>query len=183
MGEPTAPAPVMLVLVAFSRYTEAIDWAGERAEATWGPILLASPAFAFQETDYYERSMGGGLSKHFFAFGRLIAADDLVEIKLETNRWEAEYAASSGKAEQRPLNLDPGYLTLAKFVLASTKDHAHRLYLGRGIYAEVTLHYKHDVWQHRDYTFPDYRRADYQQFLSQCRQELRRQLRRKEPAE
>ncbi|MBI3463512.1 MAG: DUF4416 family protein [Planctomycetes bacterium] len=174
---------MMLVLVAFSRHGEALDWARRRAEATWGPILLTSPPFAFTETDYYERSMGTGLTKQFFAFERLIDAARLIEIKLETNCWESEYAASGDKPEPRPLNLDPGYLTLAKFVLASTKDHAHRVYLGRGIYAEVTLHYKHDQWQHREWTFPDYRRADYQQFLEECRRELRRQLRRRGTAD
>jgi hypothetical protein len=74
----------------------------------------------------------------------------------------------------RPLNLDPGYLGLGKLVLASTKDHAHRLYLSRGIYAEVTLNYQDRGWRHHDWTFPDYRRADYQQFFSQCRDYLRR---------
>jgi hypothetical protein len=72
------------------------------------------------------------------------------------------------------LNLDPGYLTPAKLVLASTKDHAHRLYLARGIYAEVTLYFKGRRWQYRDWTFPDYRRDDYQQFFSACRELLRR---------
>jgi hypothetical protein len=75
--------------------------------------------------------------------------------------------------EPRPLNLDPGYLTPAKLVLASTKDHAHRIYLSRGIYAEVTLFYKDRHWQPREWTFPDYRRADYQEFFSQCRAYLR----------
>jgi hypothetical protein len=73
-------------------------------------------------------------------------------------------------AEPRPLNLDPGYLTLGKLLLASTKDFAHRIYLGRGIYAEVTLQYKHGAWRHHEYTFADYRRADYQRFFSQCRE-------------
>jgi hypothetical protein len=177
MGEPTAPDPVMLVLAAFSRYAEALDWARRRGEENWGPVVLTSPPFAFSETDYYEPSMGAGLVKQFFAFERLLDPARLIEIKLDTNRWETEYAAIGGRSEPRPLNLDPGYLTLAKFVLASTKDHAHRVYLGRGIYAEVTLHYKHDRWQYREWTFPDYRREDYQQFLEQCRRELRLRLR------
>ena len=68
------------------------------------------------------------------------------------------------------MNIDPGYLTQAKLVLASTKDHAHRIYLDRGIFAEVTLFYKDRHWQHRDWTFPDYRRADYHAFFDECRQ-------------
>ena len=78
------------------------------------------------------------------------------------------------KPEPRPLNLDPGYLTLGKLVLASTKDFAHRIYLSRGIYAEVTLQYRHRRWEHHQYTFPDYRREDYQQFFSECREGMKR---------
>jgi hypothetical protein len=101
----------------------------------------------------------------------------LVELKLATNDWEAEYAGRKEHSEPRPLNLDPGYLTPAKLVLASTKDHAHRIYLSRGIHAEVTLSYKDRRWQHRDWTFADYRRADYQQFFTECREYLRRRER------
>jgi hypothetical protein len=71
------------------------------------------------------------------------------------------------------LNLDPGYITQAKLVLASTKDHAHRIYLADGIFAEVTLSYKHRRWQPHEWTFPDYRRDDYQAFFTQCRDYLR----------
>ena len=74
----------------------------------------------------------------------------------------------------RPLNLDPGYLTPAKLVLASTKDFAHRIYLSQGIFAEITLQYQHQRWKHHEYTFPDYRRADYQRFFSACRELLKK---------
>jgi hypothetical protein len=92
---------------------------------------------------------------------------------LETNQWEAEYAAASSHNEPRPLNLDPGYITLAKLVLASTKDHWHRLYLGRGIYAELTLHFRGGAWRSSDWTYPDYQRADFHQFFMRCRDYLK----------
>ena len=60
--------------------------------------------------------------------------------------------------------MDPGYLTLAKLVLATTKDHAHRIYQAERIYAEVTLNYRGGGWQKCDWTYPDYQRADYQAF-------------------
>ena len=90
--------------------------------------------------------------------------------KGQTNEWEAEYAALGRHPELRPLNLDPGYITAAKLVLASTKDHAHRIYLQRGIYAELTLTYRHRQWRALDWTYPDYRRDDYQAFFSRCRE-------------
>ncbi len=173
MGSINSPSPVLLILAAFSRHEGALDWARTRAEAEWGPVALASERFPFDATDYYEASMGSGILKCFFAFERLLDPAELVERKLQTNQWESEYAGSAANVEARPLNLDPGYLTPAKLVLASTKDHAHRLYLSRGIYAEVTLFYKHRQWQARDWTFADYQRADYQRFFTTCRDYLR----------
>jgi hypothetical protein len=174
MGQPRPHDPVLRLLAAFSRYDEALDWARRRSVEAWGPIALESPRFDFVETPYYDATMGPGLKKVFWAFPRPLDPVELVEIKLETNRWEQQYAAAAGYVEPRPLNLDPGYLTLAKLVLASTKDFAHRIYLSRGIYAEVTLQYRHHCWQHHQYTFADYRRADYQQFFSECREMLKR---------
>jgi hypothetical protein len=167
----------MPVVAAFSRYPAALVWAAQRLVARYGTIALASPPFDFRDTAYYEATMGAGLHKQFLAFDQLRDPASLVEMKLETNALEAEYAGLGEHAEPRPLNLDPGYLTLAKLVLASTKDHAHRIYLGEGIYAEVTLHYKHGAWQTAEWTFPDYRRAEYHRFFLRCREAYQQRLR------
>lgn len=177
MGEASPPSPVLLLLAAFSRHSEALQWARGRAVEAWGAVLLESPPFEFQETHYYDATMGPNLRKVFFTFADLIDPGRLTELKLLTNRWELEYAASARHPEPRPLNLDPGYLTLGKLVLASTKDFAHRIYLDRGIYAETTLYYRGHRWQPHQWTFADYRRDDYQQFFSQARELLHRQLR------
>ena len=172
MGQAQPTAPVLLIIAASSRYAEALDWARERCAHHHGPITLASDAFTFTETDYYTATMGTDLNKQFLAFERLIDPAALAAIKLRTNDWEAEYAALGRHAEPRPLNLDPGYITPAKLVLASTKDHAHRIYLRDGIYAEVTLAYRHREWQPLEWTYPDYRREDYQRFFTRCRDYL-----------
>lgn len=177
MGQPTPHPLAMLLVAAFSRHGEALDWAQRRAVAHWGPIALASPAFVFDNTDYYRPTMGEGLRKVFWAFERPFDPAELATVKLETNRWEEEYAAAAGHAEPRPLNLDPGYFSLGKLVLASTKDFAHRIYLDHGIYAEITLYYRHGRWQSHAFTFADYRRDDYQQFFTQCRDNLHRKTR------
>ena len=177
MGQPTIHSNALLLLAVFSRYEKAVEWAKHRAEAEWGPIELESPAFEFSETEYYNATMGPGLKKYFFTFIRPFDPADLVDVKLLTNKWEDEYASLGIHTQPRPLNLDPGYITLGKLILASTKDFAHRIYLNRGIYAEVTLYYKHHHWQHHDCTFADYRREDYQQFFSLCRERLHRRLR------
>jgi hypothetical protein len=173
MGSITSPTPVLLLLAVSSRYDEALAWAEQRGVEQLGPLRLKSPAFDFTETDYYESTMGSGLNKQFLTFDELIDPGELAAIKCRTNQWEAEYARLGRHPEPRPLNLDPGYLTLAKLVLASTKDHAHRLYLGQGIYAEFTLQYRGGGWQACEWTYPDYRRSDYQEFFTRCRQSLR----------
>lgn len=172
MGEIHEPAPVLLIVAVSSRHVQALEWARDRCAERYGNVALVSDAFNFNETNYYTATMGPELRKQFFAFERLIDPGTLADIKLETNQWEAEYAAFGLDAEPRPLNLDPGYITPAKLVLASTKDHAHRLYLRDGIYAEVTLVYRHRQWQPMEWTYPDYRRDDYRQFFTQSRGRL-----------
>ncbi len=168
--------PVLLLLTAFSRYGEALDWARQTAEEAWGPVALASERFDHRETDYYEASMGPDLQKCFFAFESLIDPAELVSCKETSNQWERDYQQLGKHAEMRPLNLDPGYLTEAKLVLATTKDRDHRIYLDRGIFAEVTLHFQRGSWQSRPWTYPDYQRADYHEFFTRCREFLRRRV-------
>ncbi len=164
-------------MAAFSRYPAALDWARERAVRECGPLVLESTRFLHNETSYYEPSMGSDLLKTFFAFESLIDPAALVAWKHASNAWEQEYKERASHPEERPLNLDPGYLTEAKLVLATTKDRDHRLYLDRGIYGEVTLHFHHGAWQERPWTYPDYRRADYHDFFTQCRNFLRSRYR------
>jgi hypothetical protein len=177
MGLVSDPERVMPLVAAFSRYPAALDWARDRVVEHFGPICRESSPFDFEQTEYYTPSMGSGIKKVFFTCARLVDPGDLADTKLLSNAWEAEYAAGSDHPEARPLNLDPGYLTRGKLVLASTKDFAHRIYLARGIYAEVTLQYRHGCWEDHQWTFADYRRADYQRFFSACRDELRSLIR------
>lgn len=179
VGRIQEPSPVLLLLAAFSCDEEALAWAQRQSTQAWGPVVLASARFDFVETDYYQRTMGSGLKKVFWAFEQRVDPADLADHKQQTSAWEKTYAKmvggkSSLAAVDRPLNLDPGYLTEAKLVLASTKDHAHRVYLARGIYAEVTLRYQNHRWQAFDWTYPDYRRDDYHRFFLRCREVLRR---------
>lgn len=177
MGQPHSHPPAVLLLAAFSRHKAALDWARVRAAEAWGAIALESPVFDFSQTDYYQATMGPDLRKVFFALERPFDPAELADVKLTTNAWEEEYRQVAGVPEPRPLNLDPGYLTLAKLVLASTKDHSHRLYLRNGIYAEVTLYYSARRWQSRPWTYADYQRADFQAFFTACRAWLHERLR------
>src|SRR3954470_12481088 len=174
MGQIASHRNVLLIAAAFSRYPEALDWGKLQAEQAWGSIALASDLFDHQETRYYDVSMGIGLKKTFWAFERLIDPAGLASLKLRTNMLEDTYKQVMDRPEPRPLNMDPGYLTEAKLVLASTKDRDHRIYLRDGIYAEGTLYFHQGTWKTRPWTYPDYQRADYHEFFSRCREYLRR---------
>lgn len=177
MGDTRQTKPVLLIMAAFSRHESALAWGRERAVQAWGPLALASDLFNFDETPYYEKSMGPGLKKQLLAFERLTDPGHLSAVKLATNVWESEYTAEQAWPDSRPLNLDPGYLTEAKLVLATTKDRDHRIYLANEIFAEVTLYYHAGRWRDRPWTYPDYQRADYHEFFSRCRTFLRERLR------
>ncbi|MDO4550276.1 MAG: DUF4416 family protein [Planctomycetia bacterium] len=178
MGEIHCPLPVLPISAVFTRHEEALLWAKTRMEREWGKIILQSEGVSFSQTRYYEASMGAGLMKYLFALEPVMDPARLVEMKHQSNLWEEEFAEfcrqqKSGEIpEERPLNMDPGYVDLGKLVLASTKDYAHRIYLDRGIYAEITLFYRHKKWESHPWTFPDYGSGIYDDFLNRCREIL-----------
>jgi len=162
-----------LITALFSRYPEVLDWAEQRLVEAWGPVALRSERFAFTWSSYYDATMGPELLKGFLAFERLMDPAELAQRKVESGAIEREAAERFSVAEPRPLNLDPGYITEAKLVLATTKDRDHRIYLSQGIYAEVTLYYHAGTWKSRPWTYPDYGSASYHQFFVDCRNYLR----------
>ncbi|MDA7951421.1 MAG: DUF4416 family protein [Pirellulaceae bacterium] len=175
MGSIKPPKPALLVMPMFSQGVEALEWGFAQAVEAFGPAALSSDDFDFDETAYYQKTMGKGLKLRILAFEHLIRPDQIIPIKHLTNNWEEAYQIRSG-ASKRSLNLDPGYMDESKFVLATTKDNCHRLYLGEGVYAEITLNYEHREWQAHPWTYPNYRRDDYHQFFTKCRNYFREQL-------
>ena len=170
MAQPRSTPAALLIVAAFSRHDDALAWARRKLEEAHGPIALSSPAYAFDMTRYYEPAMGAGLRKVLWAFARRIDPARLADVKLASNALEDELAAGGLYPEARPLNLDPGYLVLGKFVLATTKDQAHRLYLRDGIFAEVTLHYQDGAFRAWPWTYADYRLDEVLAFLGTARE-------------
>jgi hypothetical protein len=161
--------PQLLIVAAFSRHDAALAWARQRLEHQFGPVGVAGPTIDFDGTRYYEPSMGAGLRKRFLAFDRLQAPDQLAAVKRQTIDLEQELTASKQYPEERPLNLDPGFLGLGKFILATTKDQAHRIYLHGGVFAEVSLRYHDGHFLPQPWTYPDWQHPDVLAFLQQAR--------------
>ncbi len=129
------------------------------------PFDLMTDWFPFNYTEYYTPEMGPGLEKRLVSFRELSLAEHLPAIKLATNQIE-EQLSLEGK---RRVNLDPGYLTASRLVLATTKDYAHRVYLGQGIFGDVHLRFRGGQYEPLEWTYPDYREPFVRQFLKDVR--------------
>jgi len=169
MGDLRPPKPVKLLVGMLAGRAEWFDAAERLLVADFGSIDLASPLIPFTFTDYYMPEMGPGLLRKFVTHDRLIAPDQLAPIKVRTNELEAQLARELSAPVARPVNLDPGLLDGSKLVLATTKDYVHRIYLGRGIYAEVTLTYKKGAFVPTPWTYQDYRTEPYLAFFARTR--------------
>ncbi len=126
----------------------------------------------FASTSYYRDELGESPLKSFLGYPERFATELLPERKILTNRLEEELAARLQLSLPRPVNLDPGYLTLHNLVLASAKNFAHRLHLANGIYGEVTLLFRDKQYQALPWTFPDYASGEYFDFFLSLRSML-----------
>jgi hypothetical protein len=165
MGVPREPPPVKLIASLFSGDETLLAMARGALINRWGPLDYESDLLAFTHTSYYAREFGDKLVRQIVAFSRLIKPDDIASIKRATNELESEWTVEGC----RRVNVDPGYVSLGKLVLATTKDYAHRIYLGQGIYAEVTLQYRKGAFRGVEYTYPDYASAEYLEIFHHIR--------------
>jgi hypothetical protein len=152
MGKEKNSLPVKLITAIYSNKIELFNAVEEKLTGKYGAIDLKSEIFDFTYTDYYEKEMGLNLKKKFISFEKLIEPVSLSDIKIFTNQIESHNLEDNN----RQVNIDPGYLSHAKLVLASTKDYTHRIYIGKGIYAEVTLYYQDKNYRGWPWTYPDY---------------------------
>ena len=138
-----------------------------------GPLRDRSAVKPFSYSDYYEKEMGKGLSRYFLLFAPLGLREELPEIKLRTNEIEMFYAPQGS----RTVNIDPGYIALEQVVLATTKGYAHRLYLGKGIYGDLTLMFENGSYHCLSWTYPDYRSEEITGLCTRWRQLYKETLR------
>ncbi len=176
MAEPTRPRPVNLVCPVLAARKAWLDAARDALQAEFGPADMESRTWPWEFSRYYEEEMGGPLLRRIYGFGDLVEPDGLARVKLTTNRLERELAGRLPDSPPRPVNLDPGYVNMSKMVLATTKDYSHRVYLGRGIYAEATLRWRDGAFEPWQWTYNDYRTDEYLEFFADVRERYRQKL-------
>jgi len=165
MSQPQTPKPAKLVISLFMKEQGLILPVAKTLEEKFGPVDMASPWLPFNFTMYYDKEMGAPLFRKILVFKTLIDQDTLAEIKIFTNDLELEYSKNS----KRMVNLDPGYMLQERFVLATGKNYSHRIYIGKYIYADLTLIYTKDEFQTLPWTYPDYAEKNMLTFLGKVR--------------
>jgi hypothetical protein len=174
MGTARAPQKVKLIASLLTGEAYLLIEVRVRLSQAFGPIDFESELLPFDHTDYYGPEFGSGLQRQIVTFERLIDPGALPTIKRQSNDLE-QSLLRDGK---RRVNIDPGYIALGKMVLASTKDHAHRLYLAQGIYGEGTLTYQRGRFRPWPWTYPDYASKHYCSLFDAIRERYKAQLRR-----
>ena len=166
MGKPGEPRPAKLFMSLITGEDDIFYQGMEELKKDFGEIDFVSEKLPFDFTDYYAQEMGENLFRYFITFEPLVLRNSLPDIKLTTNRLE-EKSAVSGR--NRRINIDPGYLCLVHIILATTKGYAHRPFLAKGIYADLTLIYRNKSFQPLEWTYPDYRQEKVIQLFNHLR--------------
>jgi len=161
-----------IILGILTQEVEKIHLPIERLEPFFGGEELRSEIIPFSFTAYYEKEMGAGLFRVWVSFRSVFPRERLKELKVATMGVERDFQRGSS----RIFNLDPGILTLSHLLLLTTKDYAHRIYLGDGIFCELTLLYRKGRYEALPWTYPDYRTETAQNFFQKVRNQLKRDL-------
>jgi hypothetical protein len=143
---------VLFVGCLFS-FQEIYDAALAVLKKDFGNILLETPSLPWTHSEYYAEEIGEPLYRNFIFFDTVIDTSLLPDAKVRIMDIENDFS----KDRKRQINLDPGYLSLAKVVLASRKNYSHRIYLGKLVFAELELIFKEGAFHALPYTYADYK--------------------------
>ena len=174
MSTPGKAENVKLISSLFSPEKELVDKVISEMELLFGPTDWVSPWLFFDRTRYYEKEMGWPLHRRFIAFRDLIKPEDLVQKKLTSNMLEKKYLKEDGR---RLINIDPGYISLERLVLATGKNYTHRIYLSHGIYADLTLVFHDKSFKTLEWTYRDYGDPVVIEYFNEARGRYKNQLR------
>jgi hypothetical protein len=178
MAHARKPLPTKLFIGLLSPEPHLFAECISRLCSEYGVIDLESDITRWEVSEYYQEEMGSPLYRKFVFFTGLMEPDRLPSVKLFTGTIEAQFSRISAGVLKRRINIDPGYITEAKVVLATTKDFSHRIYIGNNIYAEVTLRYntRQQSYAPLEHTYFDFRTPGYIALFNRARLALRGDL-------
>lgn len=138
----------------------------KRVEDLYGKTLTFTPEFN-PLAAYYAKEMGDEklLKRIFLVTTQAYPREFLLTTKLLSLEWEREWAQNS----KRMVNVDLGFISPENFILATTKNYAHRIFLGQNIFADLTYQCLEGTFQTLPWTYPDFKDQPKIDFLSWCR--------------
>jgi hypothetical protein len=172
VSKPQTPPPGKLIFGLIYREATLARSCWEALELLAGPWDYISAVTAFAFTGYYEKEMGAPLFRRWGCSQRLVSQDQLPAIKLKTNELESRWLLGG----RRQINVDPGILSAERLVLATGKNFIHRIYLGSGVFGDLTLIYSKGSYRPLDWTYPDYRTPETIAMFNILRSRYRRQI-------
>ncbi|MGH0053087.1 MAG: DUF4416 family protein [Sphaerochaetaceae bacterium] len=177
MGREQGFTPQRLIMGVLISRQELIPTVIEHLVTLYGPLLDCSEPKVFSYTDYYDEEMDGKPLRFYLSFKELVDPSCLAAIKRQTDDLEKLFCEQGN----RRVNLDPGLLSLANLILATTKNRAHRIPLRDGIYAELTLLYANKQFQSFPWTYADYKSEVVKELFSSWRESYRKQMKQEGP--
>ncbi len=162
--------PVQPVLAVLFRDSTLLEPVRDKVDSHWGPMEYQSDPIPFNVTDYYRDEFGEDLKRSIWSFEEQMDASHLVRRKKEAESVEQRFARNG----DRRVNLDPGYIDPAKLVLASGKENGQKIYLDKGVFADIILFYEKGEWKPMPWTFPDFRDGRYDEALTRIRTQWKR---------
>lgn len=129
----------------------------ERWEEEFGVSVYFTSAFTPMKR-YYSKEMGEekNLERFFLVSTTPCEPDLLVKAKLWSVSLENEFL-DVGK---RTVNVDVGTISLGNLQLATGKNFTHRVYIGQGVYSDLTLVYQEGSYRPLQWTYPDYQEKE-----------------------
>ncbi|MFH1136732.1 MAG: DUF4416 family protein [Pseudomonadota bacterium] len=169
----TPAGPVKPVAAIFSAERKFLAAAAAEWEKIVGVLDYAGREMLFDRTDFYHEEMGGPLYKRFFAAEALVDPEFLVEIKVRSMELERKWTVEG----RRGVNIDPGYISAERLVLSTGKNWIHRIYLGRGVYADLTLIFEKGGFRALPWTYPDFASPEALEVMADIRKKFLMQIR------
>lgn len=173
------PEPVKLIVGIFLKEKTRSIPVANGLMGRFGPADVISPWFRFDQTTYYNDEMGSPLFRRMFSFNRLIDRSAMSEIKHQTMDLEQYHARNS----RRRVNIDPGYISREHVALATGKNFSHRIYVGKGVFMDLTLTYSKGSFQDLPWTYPDYSQKPMKGYLMNVRRKYVYDLKQKKGEE
>jgi hypothetical protein len=172
MSIPKIPSPAFLFFNIFSKKKDLIIQTLNEIEQYYGEFCWITSFFPFTSTHYYEKEFGNNLIRVIAALYNFIDQDRLLETKKFSYHLESKFSEN----KKRLVNIDPGMITAERLVLATGKNFTHRIYLGEGIFADLTLIFQKNSFRTLSWTFPDYGSKEFISFFNNARDTYLRRI-------